>query len=117
MNELLTLPDYPARCVRPAPPVPPGTQSATQVIGDVRPQSLVVIQGMIRSTGTIAVGGGPSFHFMLVDGSGEIDVLFLGRPGVRGLLPGTRVTLEGRIGTYDRKLALWNPRYRIESAV
>jgi len=32
------------------------------------------------------------------------------------LLPGTRVTVEGRAGTYDCKLALWNPRYWIEPA-
>jgi hypothetical protein len=71
---------------------------------------------MIRSTETVTLGSGQAFHFTLVDGSGELDVLFLGRPSIRGLLPSTRVTVEGRVGTYDCKLALWNPRYRIEPA-
>jgi hypothetical protein len=76
----------------------------------------VVVTGMIRSTETVTVGSGLAFHFTLVDGSGELDVLFLGRPTIRGLTPGTRVTVEGRLGTHDCKLALWNPRYRIEPA-
>ena len=118
MNTLLTLPDALAQRIRQMMPAPsaPRTPSATQLIADLRPQSRVVVRGMIRSPGTVTVGSSPAFHFLLVDGSGELDVLFLGRPSIRGLLPGTRVTVEGRVGTYDGKLALWNPRYRIEPA-
>jgi hypothetical protein len=76
----------------------------------------VIVSGMIRSTGTVLVGSGPAFHFTLVDGSGELDVLFLGWRCIPGLLPGARITVEGRVGTHDCKLALWNPRYRIEPA-
>jgi hypothetical protein len=75
----------------------------------------VVISGTIRSAGTVIVGSGPAFHFTLVDGTGELDVLFLGWREIPGLLPGGRVTVEGRVGTYHRKLALWNPRYKIEA--
>jgi hypothetical protein len=98
-------------------PGPPASRTPAQLIADIRPQSWVVVTGMIRSTGTVTVGSGVAFHFTLVDGSGELDVLFLGRPSVPGLLlPGTRVTVEGRAGAHDCKLALWNPRYRIEPA-
>jgi hypothetical protein len=118
VTNLLTLPDALARWSRQMRPArsAPGTPPATQAIVGLRPQSRVVISGMIRSTGTVTVGSGPAFHFTLVDGSGELDVLFLGWTTVRGLLPGTRVTVEGRVGTHDCKLALWNPRYRIEPA-
>jgi len=117
VNYLVTLPDAPARSrpLPPAPPVPPAPSATTPIIS-IRPRSRVVITGMIRSTGTVTVGSGLAFHFTLVDGSGELDVLFLGRPTVGGLLPGIRLTVEGRVGTYDCKLALWNPRYRIEPA-
>jgi hypothetical protein len=120
VTKLLTLPDAPERS-RPRRPrllTRPKRRrpSATPLIAGIRPQSQVIITGMIRSTGTITVGSGPAFHFTLVDGSGELDVLFLGRPTVRGLLPGARVTVEGRAGTHDCRLALWNPRYRIEPA-
>jgi hypothetical protein len=62
------------------------------------------------------VGSGTAYHFTLVDGSGELDVLFLGRSDTRGLQPSARIVAEGTVGSYDGKLALWNPRYAIESA-
>ena len=112
--KLLSIPDtlVPRRRRPPAPPTSP----ATSLIADICPQSWVVITGMIRTVGTVTIGRGLAFHFTLVDGSGELDVLFLGWPSVRGLHPGTRVTVEGRVGTYECKLALRNPRYRIEPA-
>jgi hypothetical protein len=135
VNKLLTLIDAPARG-RLTPPAPqaattaPAPQAATtapapqaaaapsapQTIIGIRPQSRVVLSGMIRSAGTVLVGSGSAFHFTLVDGSGELDVLFLGWRDIPGLLPGTRVTVEGRVGSHNCKLALWNPRYRIEAA-
>ncbi|HXZ74824.1 MAG TPA: hypothetical protein VEH31_28710 [Streptosporangiaceae bacterium] len=114
MTNLLTLPNVVARRRRRAPTH--RAPSATQLIVGLRPQSRAVVSGMIRSTGTVTMGSGFAFHFTLVDGSGELDVLFLGRGEMRGLLPGARVTVEGRVGSYDCKLALWNPRYRIEPA-
>jgi hypothetical protein len=71
---------------------------------------------MIRSAGTVTVGSGLAYHFTLVDGSGELDVLFLGRSHMAGLRPSTRIIAEGTVGSYDGKLALWNPRYAIQSA-
>jgi hypothetical protein len=115
MNKLLTLPKvFVPRNHRPSPAR--RARSEPRLIKELRPQAKVIVSGMIRSTGTVAVGSGTAFHFTLVDGSGELDVLFLGRRSVPGLLPGTRITVEGRAGTHDCKLALWNPRYWIEPA-
>ena len=97
-------------------PSAPPTSPPTSLIADICPQSLVVVTGTIRSTGTVLVGSCLAYHFTLVDGSGELDVLFLGWPSVRGLHPGTRITVEGMVGTYACRLALRNPRYRIEPA-
>jgi hypothetical protein len=106
------LPGALARRGRRTPPAP----SATRLIADLRLQSRVVITGMIRSAGTVTVRTGLAFHFTLVDGSGELDVLFPGQTRLPRLQPGARITVEGTVGAYDCKLALWNPRYRIEPA-
>jgi hypothetical protein len=108
---LQALPAAPARPAPQAPTMP----SACQPIARIRGQAPAAVRGTIRSAGTINVGSGPAFHFTLVDDSGELDVLFLGWREISGLLPGSRVTVEGRVGTYHRKPALWNPRYKIEA--
>jgi hypothetical protein len=90
------------------------TAPAMTVIGDLRLQSRAAVLGMIRSAGTVTLGTGLAYHFTLVDGSGELDVLFLGRSDMPGLQPSTRIIAEGTVGSYGGKLALWNPRYAIE---
>jgi RecG-like helicase len=114
VNTLLARPDAPARRRLLPVPLKPRTPSLSRLIAGIRPQSRVVITGTVRRTETIIVGSSHAYHFMLVDGSGELDVLFLGWPSVAGLRSGTRITVEGRAGTYDSRLALWNPRYRVE---
>jgi hypothetical protein len=84
------------------------------LIASLRPQSEVIVHGMIRSVGTVLLGSGPACHFTLVDGSGELDVLFPGRSDLAGLQPSTRIIADGSVGSYRGKLALWNPRYAIQ---
>jgi hypothetical protein len=107
-------PGWPGPAATP-PPAPPKTP-LTQLIADLRPRTRVAVKGMIRSTGTVTIGGGLAYHFTLVDGSGELDVLFLGQSSLPGLQPSTRITAEGTVGSYDGKLALWDPDYEIGPA-
>jgi hypothetical protein len=97
-------------------PAEPETAPEVTVIASLRPQARVIVHGMIRSVGTVLLGSGPAYHFTLVDGSGELDVLFPGRSDLAGLQPSTRIIAEGSVGSYHGKLALWNPRYAIEPA-
>jgi hypothetical protein len=87
-------------------PAAPGESPAITVIGSLRPQSHVAVQGMVRSVGTVLVAGGTAYHFTLVDGSGELDVLFTEPGDAGGLQPSTRIIAAGRVGSYDSKLAL-----------
>jgi hypothetical protein len=121
VNKQLFRPGVLARRRWLGPPKPPAAAapdnpSAITVIADLRPQCRAAVYGMIRSAGTVMVGSGLAYHFTLVDGSGELDVLFLGRSHMAGLQPSTRIIAEGTLGSYDGKLALWNPRYAIEPA-
>jgi RecG-like helicase len=112
VNTLLLIPDAPAQRRRPRRLPPP----SSGLIAGIRPQSRVVVTGIIRSAATITVGSSPAYRLTLADASSELAVLFLGRPSVRGLRPGTRITVEGTAGTYRGRLTLWNPRYAIEGA-
>ena len=121
MNKQFVRPGVLARRGWLRPPGPsaaaaPETRPAITVIADLRPRSRVAVQGMIRSAGTVIVGSGLAYHFTLVDGSGELDVLLVGRSDMARLQPSARITAEGTVGSYDGKLALWNPSYAIEPA-
>ena len=113
---LVALPDAPVQRKQPRLSAPQVARmpSLTQLIAGLRPQSRVAIRGIIRSAATVTVGSSLAYRLTLADASGELAVLFLGRPSVLGLQPGTRISVEGRVGTWNGELAMWNPRYRIE---
>lgn len=43
-----------------------------------------------------------------------MDLLFIGRARVPGLVAGTRCTLEGTVRTEGTLFVVWNPLYRID---
>jgi hypothetical protein len=88
---------------------PPATRIAA-----VRAQSRVTVTGVIRSVATLAIGPSPAVRCVLADGSGQLDLLFLGVPSVTGLAPGRRCTATGRACLYRGRLVTWNPRYQLD---
>jgi hypothetical protein len=82
-------------------------------IADARPQDRVAVTGTVTAARAVTVGAGPGYLCRLADGSGQLDLLFLGRAGVAGLVPGARCAVEARAGTYRGRLTAWNPRYRL----
>ena len=83
-------------------------------IGEARPRRRIAVTGTIRSTGTVPFGSSFAYRCVLNDGSGDLDVYFLGRRSVTGLEVGTRCAVEGTVLADGGKLELWNPLYRIE---
>jgi CheY-like chemotaxis protein len=109
------------QCARPEPPgaqaVPPSARAVPPEAGgvariaDARLRAHVVLAGTIRATDTVTAGGSPLFRCVLADGTGEADLLFLGRWRVGGLTAGTYCRAEGRAAVRNGRLAVWNPRY------
>jgi hypothetical protein len=91
-----------------------GEKPVARRVADARARGRVVVTGTIVSAGTIDVGGCMSLSCVLTDGTGEIGLLFLGRPAVAGLLEGARCTVEGTATMESKRLVLWNPLYRLE---
>jgi hypothetical protein len=85
-------------------------------IRDARPQARVAVTGTVTTARAVSVGGGPGFLCRLADGTGELDLLFLGRTRVAGLAAGARCAVEAMAGTYRGRLTAWNPHYRLISA-
>jgi two-component system sensor histidine kinase KdpD len=97
---------------RAADPQRPG---ATR-IGDVNGQDRVMVTGTIIATRVISVGSSSAYCCVLADGTGELDLLFLGRAAIAGLAVGTRCSIQGVVTTRGGRLAVWNPRYQVHSA-
>jgi hypothetical protein len=60
---------------------PPDGRDAVR-IADARARAHVTLAGTIRATETVTAGSGPIYRCVLADGTGEADLLFLGRPVV-----------------------------------
>ncbi len=69
--------------------------------------------GRIRSVRVQPWSGVPTLECTLVDQSGAINVVFLGRRAVPGIEPGIRVSVEGMVGRHNGRLAVLNPLYEI----
>jgi len=90
-----------------------GRPVARQVT-DARSRARVVVTGTIRAAQAVTHGTSPAYCCTLDDGTGQLDLLFLGRTAIPGLTVGTRCSIEGTARTEGDRLVVWNPIYRLE---
>ncbi len=110
----------PARPAHDEPPLPApdldlGMEKVlgTKPIGDVRWRARVSIAGRVRSMRVAPLHDAPTLELVLVDRSGGVSIVFLGRRGIAGIDVGTRMQVEGTVGVHKGRLALLNPKYQI----
>ncbi len=84
-------------------------------IADAIPRGRLVVTGAVTAADVTGPMGARSYECNLEDGTGQLKLVFLGRRGVPGIVPGTRCTVEGTARTEGGRLAVWNPLYRIET--
>lgn len=89
-------------------------RSVAGKVSEAGPRVRLVATGNICGFSLIDIGGSRSASYRLDDGTGQVDLVFLGRPRVAGLSCGTRLTIEGTCRMEQGKLTVWNPLYRIE---
>lgn len=111
----------------PTPPVPDRPRSAaapgdgrhptarTVTIGGVGFRDHVELDGRVTSIQVHPGSGTATFEVTLDDGTGSIRLVFLGRRSIPGITPGTSLRVIGTVGIHHGRLALLNPRYRIEA--
>ncbi len=82
-------------------------------IASVRWRSKVRVAGRVRSMRVAPLHDAPTLELVLVDDSGGMSVVFLGRRGIAGVDVGTRMVVEGTVGIHQARLALLNPSYQL----
>jgi two-component system sensor histidine kinase KdpD len=84
-------------------------------IARIRAGRAFEVSGVIGSTRTIRVGRSSTYGCTLVDGTGKLELLFLGRAIVDELRTGALCAVSGRAAMRAGRLVAWNPRYRLDS--
>lgn len=85
----------------------------TMPVSGVQWRERAKVAGRVRSLRIQPWAGVPTLECTLVDASGGINVVFLGRRRIPGIHPGTRMVVEGMVGGHDGRLAILNPDYRL----
>ena len=85
----------------------------TGPISEVGWRTRARVAGRVRSVRIQPWAGVPTLECTLVDDTGGIQVVFLGRREVAGIHPGTRMVVEGMVGGHGGRMAILNPDYRL----
>jgi hypothetical protein len=78
-----------------------------------RDRAQVCVVGMLRTVTIQPRGGSPSLQAELWDGSGSVDIVWIGRRRIPGIEPGRVIRAEGRMTQRDGRRVMFNPRYEL----
>lgn len=90
--------------------------AGTTPIGEVTHRGRAKVAGRLKTVRVQSWSKVPAFECTVVDGSGALTLVFLGRRAIPGLNPGTKLVAEGTIGSYQGRLAMLNPNYELLAA-
>lgn len=75
----------------------------------------VSVCGTLRTVTMQPRGGEPALEAELYDGSGAVDIVWLGRRRIAGIEPGRMLRANGLITEQDGRKVMFNPRYELWS--
>jgi amino acid transporter len=84
-------------------------------INEVKFRERVRIAGRIRSLRVQTAKGTTNLECEITDDTGNLLLVFQGRPKIPGIEPGARLIVEGMVGSWSRRLAILNPDYELVS--
>ena len=73
----------------------------------------MTVAGRVRSVRVAPLHDTPTLELVLIDATGAISIVFLGRRAVAGIEVGTRMSAEGMVGEHKARLAILNPTYQL----
>lgn len=77
-------------------------------VGDV-----VTVKGAVRSVTIEPSGTLPRLEAVVFDGTGAVELVWLGRRRIVGIEPGRRIRASGRVTGRSGSPVLYNPRYEL----
>jgi amino acid transporter len=100
-----------------AEPVEPGAPTGSDdAIGTLTWRQAATVTGRIAELTVETVRGTPSLVATITDGTGRLDLLFLGRAEVGGIRLGATLTASGMAAAHRNRLTMINPAFQLHSA-
>jgi RecG-like helicase len=82
-------------------------------IGSLHHRDRVTVAGRVRQVRVQPRAGVATVQVTLTDGTGDIQVVFLGRRHVAGIVPGTCLSAHGVVGEHGGHQEMLNPDYTL----
>jgi hypothetical protein len=87
--------------------------TGTSAISDVQWRRRAKVAGRIRSLRIETARNTANLECEITDDTGNLLLVFIGRPSIPGVEPGARMVVEGMVGSWKRRLAILNPEYEL----
>jgi OB-fold nucleic acid binding domain len=87
--------------------------AGTTAIRDIEWRKHVKVAGRIRSLRVETARGTANLECEVTDGTGNLLIVFMGWRTIPGIESGTLLLVEGRVGSWKRRLAILNPNYEL----
>jgi amino acid transporter len=85
-------------------------------IGSVKHRQMVTVVGRVKSVQIQPYSGVPNLECILVDKTGSLPLVFVGRREVAGIGPGAKLVARGRVCEHHGRLSILNPDYEFLAA-
>lgn len=89
------------------------TQQGAVHIRDLEPRAVATVIGEIHSVSLRPRAEIPALVVELWDGSDTLQLIWLGRRRIPGIVPGIRLQATGRVSQHRQVTAIYNPAYEI----
>ena len=82
-------------------------------VAETRDRQRVSVSGVLRSVTLRPRDRVPALEAELYDGSGTIDLVWLGRRAIAGIEPGRRLKVDGLACVVEGRRTIFNPSYEL----
>ncbi|MFN2582839.1 MAG: amino acid permease [Candidatus Dormibacteria bacterium] len=87
--------------------------AGTMPVSDVVWRRRAQVAGRVKSMRVQTARGTQNLECVLTDDTGDLLLVFQGRPQIPGVVPGERLIAEGMVGAWQGRLAMLNPDYEL----
>lgn len=89
------------------------SRRGTTLIRDLTPRRRACVSGVLRAVTYRPASAKPVLVGRLFDGTGSVDLIWIGRRAIAGIAPGTHLRAEGMVVAGHSRPSIYNPVYEL----